>query len=211
MADNGSGLIRCTCSGHGLSTGDVISLSTSSVSAYRNGYRVTYVDDNTFDLDNSTYSSGGTATFQKAVTVSGLTSGAAYRVSDYGDGAKLRCLLSFDSTCSGNVDGIYMIYGGNLSVTGYCVVFGALRYGAAIYYGSRLDAYAGCLREPGTQGVYAASWGHASILYGNARMGATDSSNDIRVTGGSIIAATGCAGGTYSTTNTVASTGIIMK
>lgn len=65
--DNGSGLIRVSVSGHGLTTGDGVTISGVSGTTEANGtFTVTVIDANTFDLQSSTfnnaYTSGGTAT-----------------------------------------------------------------------------------------------------------------------------------------------------
>lgn len=66
-ADNGSGLIRVTCTGHTFATGDKIAIygvvGTTEANA---SWTITVIDANTFDLQGSTftnaYVSGGTAT-----------------------------------------------------------------------------------------------------------------------------------------------------
>ena len=64
-SDNGSGLIRITSTGHGLSTGDAAWVTAVTGTVEANGlWTVTYVDDNNVDLVDSafvnSYSSGGT-------------------------------------------------------------------------------------------------------------------------------------------------------
>ncbi|KKM96103.1 hypothetical protein LCGC14_1181480 [marine sediment metagenome] len=63
--DNGSGLIRVTATGHGLSTGDPVAIAGVGGTHEANGnWVVTVIDANTLDLDGSTftntYTSGGT-------------------------------------------------------------------------------------------------------------------------------------------------------
>lgn len=57
MADNGSGEVRCTSNAHGLSTGDVVQITGSSL--FDGQYFVTVIDPNTFDLDDSTWAATG--------------------------------------------------------------------------------------------------------------------------------------------------------
>ena len=60
LADNGSGLFRCTKSAHGLVTGAVVDISGSSGVA--GAWAVTRISDSTFDLVGSTYAAGKTVT-----------------------------------------------------------------------------------------------------------------------------------------------------
>jgi len=66
-ANNGSGLIRITCTGHTFATGDAIAIYAVTGTIEANGWwALTVIDANTFDLQGSAftnaYVSGGTAT-----------------------------------------------------------------------------------------------------------------------------------------------------
>lgn len=66
-ANNGSGLIRISCTGHGFSTNDWIAVYGVGGTTEANGaWQVTVIDANTFDLQGSSfshaYTSGGVAT-----------------------------------------------------------------------------------------------------------------------------------------------------
>lgn len=66
-ANNGSGLIRVTCTGHGFSTNDWIGVyGVTGTTEANNSWQITFIDANTFDLQGSTftnaYVSGGKAT-----------------------------------------------------------------------------------------------------------------------------------------------------
>jgi hypothetical protein len=65
-ADNGSGAIQVTATGHGFSTGRAVRIRNVAGTIEANGsWSITVIDANTFDLDGSTFSnayvSGGTA------------------------------------------------------------------------------------------------------------------------------------------------------
>jgi hypothetical protein len=69
LADNGSGEFRVTATAHGLVNGDRILLSeVEGVEVNANWY-VTRINDNNFDLDDSTYAAGYTASTGKFVKV----------------------------------------------------------------------------------------------------------------------------------------------
>lgn len=79
-ANNGSGLIRITSATHGLSTGQVVSISGVTGTAEANGtWTVTVITANTFDLQGSTftnaYVSGGTVSATKVLTASATIGG----------------------------------------------------------------------------------------------------------------------------------------
>ena len=67
MANNGSGLIRCTSNGHTFRDEDRVTITgvVGTVEANAVNWRVSFVTANTFDLKNSTftnaYTSGGVA------------------------------------------------------------------------------------------------------------------------------------------------------
>lgn len=61
VANNG-GLFRCTSTAHGLVNGDKVVVSGSSLSALNGAWTVTRIDDNTFDLQASTYGAGSIGT-----------------------------------------------------------------------------------------------------------------------------------------------------
>lgn len=66
MADNGSGLIRVTLTGHGYSTNDYVAIrSVVGTVESNDDWQITKIDNDTFDLNGSTftnaYTSGGTA------------------------------------------------------------------------------------------------------------------------------------------------------
>lgn len=65
--NNGSGLIRVTCTGHGWSTGEkVVVYNVGGTTEANSAWTITVIDANTFDLQGSTfthaYTSGGSAT-----------------------------------------------------------------------------------------------------------------------------------------------------
>lgn len=66
-ADNGSGLIRITATGHTFATGDFITITGVGGTTEANAvnWRISVITANTFDLQGSTftnaYTSGGTA------------------------------------------------------------------------------------------------------------------------------------------------------
>jgi hypothetical protein len=65
-ADNGSGLVRMTVSSHGFSDDDIVTQHDIAGTTEANGiFKITYVDDDTYDLQGSTfantYTSGGYA------------------------------------------------------------------------------------------------------------------------------------------------------
>lgn len=66
LADNGSGLIRVTSTNHGLTTSDMVNIKDTRAaggdpSVMDNGYSVTVIDADTFDLDLSTFVTVATA------------------------------------------------------------------------------------------------------------------------------------------------------
>lgn len=56
-ADNGSGVLRCTDAGHGLTSGQYITLNGMGDAAHNGITGVTVIDENTFDADDIAYSS----------------------------------------------------------------------------------------------------------------------------------------------------------
>lgn len=93
-ANNGSGLIRITDAGHGLQTGDIVTISgvAGTTEANADDWKVTVISSSTFDLQGSTFSSayvsGGTWTLQglyyglfSPTTVLGFESGKTYHIS----------------------------------------------------------------------------------------------------------------------------------
>src|SRR5688572_22168274 len=75
VADNGSGFIRVTATGHGYATGNVIAIAQVLGAIEANGeHTITVIDANTFDLQNrykiaaNTYVSGGTASVMPSPT-----------------------------------------------------------------------------------------------------------------------------------------------
>lgn len=69
-ANNGVGLIRITCTGHGFSTGNKVDVTgvIGTTEANGVGWTITSIDANHFDLQSSTfantYSTGGMASLQ---------------------------------------------------------------------------------------------------------------------------------------------------
>lgn len=93
-ANNGSGLIRITDAGHGLQTGDIITISgvVGTTEANADDWVVTSISSSTFDLQGSTfanaYVSGGTWTLQglyyglvEPLAATGFESGKTYSIS----------------------------------------------------------------------------------------------------------------------------------
>ena len=71
--DNTSGLVRITCTAHGYTTGDSITISDVLGATEANGtWTITVIDANTFDLQGSAYSQayagGGTAMKEQAIS-----------------------------------------------------------------------------------------------------------------------------------------------
>lgn len=97
-ADNGSGLIRLTSAGHGLTTGDAVLIANVGGTTEANGYwEVTVISGSDFDLIGSTfvntYTSGGT--FKKLVkltasSVIGINSGQGFLATDIKRRIRLR-------------------------------------------------------------------------------------------------------------------------
>lgn len=97
--NNGSGLVRLTVTGHGLSTGDkVFVLSVGGVSAANGYWTITNSGTNTVDLQGSTfagtYTSGGTlqrvtrdsyAIFNNTIDGNGLSGGVSGQAMDFSD------------------------------------------------------------------------------------------------------------------------------
>ena len=77
-ANNGSGLIRITCTGHGYSTSDVVYIDEVAGTIEAKGkWTITKIDNNTFDLVGSAfsnaYTSGGIATKTPITIIDGYT------------------------------------------------------------------------------------------------------------------------------------------
>lgn len=87
-ANNGSGLVRVTATGHGYSTNDVVTIASVTGTTEANGaWVITVIDANTFDLAGSVfahaYVSGGTAT--RSANVAAIYSSAGAFLSATGD------------------------------------------------------------------------------------------------------------------------------
>lgn len=88
---------------------------------------------------------------------------------------------------------------------------GASSTGAVAHRSGTVDCEEANISGAGVYGVFCANNGRANVRAANCRRGAADSTADIYVAAGGIVAAVGATGGTNIAVNTVTSTGIIMK
>lgn len=112
FANNGSGGVRATKTGHGLVTGAVVDITGSTVAAYNSAWIVTFIDLNNFDLSTAVFSSaatGGAVTprggASKADAWKTISSGATSARISPGD--TVRLIASPDETLLGSATWTY--------------------------------------------------------------------------------------------------------
>jgi hypothetical protein len=148
-ANNGSGLIRITATGHSFATGDRISIGNVAGVTNANGtWTITKIDANTFDLQASTFAgvysgSGSKATSAGSIygvfsyvqpTVTRVLSSATGAATD---GDDVSCFAAFNG---GTVKGMECFYvGSNAAFAGASQWTAGLGVAADVDYGVRLS------------------------------------------------------------------------
>lgn len=130
-ANNGSGLIRLTVTGNGLTTGDIVIVeSVGGVTAANGTWTVTVIDANTIDLQGSTFSSAYTSGGYCSLALTAQNAPCNYVIT----GNQLDNINSA-GTSSGPTCGIYA-GGASATITGNNVTNVGAGLSAASYSGS---------------------------------------------------------------------------